>query len=199
MDLSLNPDFNRSPEAVLLPVLALLAVVLTVPPFAWHLKNRNIAACSLIFWVSLDNVFVFTNALIWPTDDIKNWWDGAGLCDVQIKLNWAASVGASGALASIMRNLAKVMDVDRATFIPSPRQRKRQAIIDLLWCFALPVYVMAVDYVVQSSRYYIFTISGCTPSIDSSWLSIVLIFIWAPLVCVVDSYYCGKSRPTARS
>ncbi|KAI9826654.1 MAG: a-factor receptor [Thelocarpon impressellum] len=190
MGVSFRPVYGKSSEAVLLPVLAFLSIVLTVPPFAWHLKNRNVAACSLIFWVTLANVFVFVNALIWPTDDVLRWWSGVGLCDVEVKLTWACSVGASGALAGIMSNLAKVMDVDRATIIPSKSQRKRQMIVDVLWCYACPLYIVAVDYVVQTNRYYIFTVSGCTPAVDSSWLTIVLIFIWAPILCVIDSYYC---------
>ncbi|KAI9849776.1 MAG: a-factor receptor [Thelocarpon superellum] len=190
MDLSLDLDFDRSPQAVLLPILAVLSVALSLPPFAWHLKNRNVAACSLIFWIILTNVFVFTNALIWPTDNLVAWWDGVGLCDVEVKLTWASSVGATGALAAIMRNLARVMDVDRATLIPTQAQRRRQLAVDLILCYGFPIYVMAVDFIVQSGRYYIFTISGCTPAVDASWPSIFLIFIWAPILCLVESYYC---------
>ena len=192
MEASPTPDLERSPQAVLLPVLALFAVVLTIPPFAWHVKNRNLAAGTLVFWIGLINVFVFTNALLWPTDDVQHWWDGAGLCDVQVKLTWACSIGASGALAAIMRNLARVMDVDRATLVPSKAQRRRQLILDLLLCWGCPIYAMAVDYVVQCNRYYIFTVSGCTPAIDNSWLSILLIFIWAPALCLIESYFCGS-------
>ncbi|KAI9677432.1 MAG: a-factor receptor [Caeruleum heppii] len=181
---------RRSAGAVALPILALLSVVLAVPPFAWHIKNRNVAACSLIAWISLINFFVFINALIWPTDYTSRWWDGVGLCDIEVKLTWASSVGASGSLACIMRNLAKVMDVERATINPSRAQRRRNLILDLLWCFACPIYIMIADYFVQSNRYYIFTISGCTPAIDNSWVAIILVLIWAPLLCLVESYYC---------
>lgn len=191
-------EFRRSPGAILLPVLAMLSIVLVLPPAAWHFKNRNVAACSLLFWITLANVFVFVNALIWPTDDISIWWNGVGLCDIEVKLTWAFSIGAAGALASIMRSLAGVMDVDRTVVRSTPAQKRRQVIIDLLWCFACPVYAMAVDYVVQSNRYYILTIAGCTPAIDSSWLSIVLIVIWAPIFCLIASYHCGKSYSCRR-
>lgn len=185
-------EYHRSPAAVALPILAFLSILFTIPPLAWHLKNRNVAACSLIFWVTLANLFVFVNALIWPTDDVKSWWNGVGLCDIEVKLTWAFSVGACGSLACIMRNLARVMDVDRGAIILTRAQKKRQALIDLVWCFACPIYVMAVDYVVQFRRYYIFTIAGCTPAVDNSWATVFLIMIWAPILCVVESYYCGK-------
>lgn len=185
-------EYHRSSAAVALPVLAFLSILFTVPPLAWHLKNKNVAACSLIFWVTLANVFVFANALIWPTDDVENWWNGVGLCDIEVKLTWAFSVGACGSLACIMRNLARVMDVDRGSVMSTRAQLKRQALVDLVWCFACPIYVMAVDYVVQFRRYYIFTIAGCTPAVDNSWATVFLIMIWAPILCVVESYYCGK-------
>ncbi len=190
--LDTQPQFRRSPGAVVLPLLAFLAIVLIIPPGVWHARNRNVAACSLLFWITLSNVFVFINALIWPTDDISRWWNGVGLCDIQVKLTWAFSVGAACSLACIMRNLSRVLDVDRSATRSGSASRKRQTIIDLLWCFACPIFVMAVDYIVQSNRYYIFTIAGCTPAIDESWLAIVLVLMWAPLFCVIASYYCSK-------
>lgn len=185
-------EYPRSMDAILLPILACLSLVLAVPPFAWHLKNRNVAACSLIFWVTLANVFVFINAMLWPTDDVQNWWNGVGLCDVEVKLTWAFSVGACGSLACIMRNLAGVLNVDRGAVMSTQAQRRRQALVDLVWCYACPIYIMAVDYVVQAGRYYIFTIAGCTPAVDNSWATVFLIFIWAPIFSVVGSYYCGR-------
>ena len=190
---SVEPRLDRSAGAIVLPVLAFFAVVLTIPPFIWHFRNRNIAACSLIFWISLANIFVFINALIWPTDDVENWWNGNGLCDVQVKLTWGFAVGASGALCCIMRSLALIMDVDRVRIHPSRSQRRRAVMVELLWCYACPIYTIAVDYIVQRNRYYIFAISGCVPSVDSSWPAIVLLFIWAPVFCLIESYYCGKS------
>ena len=189
-------EYHRSFGAILLPILAFMSIIFTIPPLAWHLKNKNVAACSLIFWVTLANIFVFVNALIWPTDDVKHWWNGTGLCDVEVKLTWAFSIGASASLACIMRNLARIMDVDRGAILASQAQRKRQAVVDLVWCYACPTFVMAVDYVFQSNRYYLFTIAGCTPAVDNSWPTVFLIMIWAPVFCVVESYYCGKLSQT---
>lgn len=189
--MDVSKEYPRSAASVLLPSLAFISLILMTPPLVWHYRNRNVAACSLIFWIALANIFLFINALIWPTDDTKDWWGGQGLCDIEVKLTWSFAVGASGSLCCIMRNLAKVMDVDRVRFESSRSQRRRSLVVDLLWCYACPIYTIAIDYVVQQNRYYIFTVSGCTPSIDSSWPPIFLIFIWAPILCVIESYYCG--------
>ncbi|KAI9748081.1 MAG: a-factor receptor [Lichina confinis] len=183
-------DYRRSAGAIALPILAIFSIVLVVPPGIWHVKNRNVGACSLLFWITLANLFVFMNALIWPTDNIGSWWRGYGLCDVQVKLTWGFAAGSAGSIACIMRNLARVMDVDRAVVRTTQAQRRRQTIVDLLWCFGCPIYVMSVDYIVQTYRYYIFTVAGCTPAIDSSWLAIVLVIIWGPIFCLLAAFYC---------
>ncbi|KAI9862909.1 MAG: a-factor receptor [Trichoglossum hirsutum] len=129
------------------------------------------------------------NSLIWPTGDVSNWWDGAVLCDIQAKLFWATYSGDAGALAAIMRNLARVMDVNRGALVPTRAQRKREVIIDVSFCFAYPIFHIATHYIVQTNRYYIFQIVGCTPSWDWSWPTIVLIHIWPSIFCIIGSYY----------
>src|SRR5947208_9582469 len=117
--------------AISFPTFSFLAILSLLAPFAWHVKHRNVAACSLIFWLFLINLMNFVNALIWPTDDVSRWWSGHGLCDVEAKLRWPAFVGTAGSSACIVRRLAIVMDVDRATVVTTRAQRRRNLIIDL--------------------------------------------------------------------
>jgi len=183
-------NFDRSPLAVAIPALSIIAIILCLPPFIWHVKNGNMAASSLVLWISLDNFFAFVNALIWPTDDTASWWNGSVLCDIEIKLMLAATAGLTGSMACIMRNLAQVMDTTRIG--SSLAQKKRELAVNVFLCFGCPAYLMAIHYVVQPSRYYIFAISGCTASYDNSWPSIVLVFMWPPILCFLAVYYCSK-------
>lgn len=183
-----------SPGAVAVPLLSLIALVLNIPPIVWHIKGRNLAASTLVFWIILCNFFNFINALLWPTDDMGTWWKGFGLCDIEVKLVTASTVGIVGSLACIMRNLAAVLDTDHTVLVPSTTQRRRRIAFDSIFCIAFPIYMMITHYIVQPSRYYIFAISGCTPSFDNSWVGIVLCFIWPPIICLMDAYYCGKPR-----
>lgn len=185
-------NFGWSPAAVAIPTLSIIAIILCLPPFIWHVKNGNLAASSLVLWISLDNFFGFINALIWPTDDTASWWNGSVLCDIEIKLMLAATAGIVGSMACIMRNLAQVMDTSRTAPGSSPARKKRELALNFLLCFGCPAYLMAIHYVVQPSRYYIFAISGCTASYDNSWPSIVLVFMWPPILCILAAYYCGK-------
>ncbi|KAL9133839.1 MAG: hypothetical protein Q9175_004975 [Cornicularia normoerica] len=181
--------FPVTPNAVALPILALITLIIDTPPFVWHIKNRNLAASSLVIWVIICNLMNFINPLIWPTDNIQHWWHGQILCDIEIKLQMAANFGVVGSMACIMRNLAKALDPEQTTLSPSKAQRRRQTIIHCLFCFGGSIYVMLIHYVVQPNRYYIYAISGCTSSFDNSWPKLVLVFIWPPIICLVDAYY----------
>ncbi len=187
-------NFPVFPAAVAIPVLALTAFMIDIPPLAWHIRSRNLAASSLVGWVMLSNLMNFINALIWPTDDTANWWEGSGLCDVEVKLMIAITFGFVGSLVCIMRNLAKVLNTKRTILSPSRAEHRTETAIACLLCFGGPIYSVAVHYIVQPSRYYVFAISGCTISYDNSWPKLVLILIWPPLLGVVVVYYSGEHR-----
>ena len=187
-----NTNLDVSPSAIAIPILCSITFVLCLPPFVWHVKNRNLAASSLVLWILLDNLFAFINALIWPTDDIASWWNGTVLCDIEVKLMMAGTAGLTGSMACIMRNLGKVMDTSRTVLEPSMARKRRETALNILLCFGCPVYLMVIHYVVQPNRYYLFAIAGCTVSYDNSWPSTVLVFMWPPILCVLAAYYCGK-------
>jgi pheromone a factor receptor len=191
MSFDISFSFPRYPSAVVLPVFSALTVVLDLPPLIWHCKNRNLAASSLVFWIILLNLFNVVNAIIWPTDNVEAWWNGVGLCDVEAKLYVGAWVALTGAIASIMRSLARIMDTDNQVLIPSKGQRRRQLALDLLLCVGAPVLVMALHYITQFNRYYVFAIAGCVPGFDNSWPTTLLVFMWPPILTLLASFYAG--------
>lgn len=185
-------NFAVPPMAVVIPVLACIAIILDIAPLVWHIKHRNLAATSLVFWVILCNVLDAVNALIWPTEDVSSWWHGYVFCDVEAKLLLATTIGIPGGLACIMRNLALVLDTEGSYLVPTRAQRRKQLAIDIFLSMGMPIVVMAVHYVVQPSRYYIFQIAGCLTSFDDSWPTIVLVWMWPSVLCLIGVYYGGK-------
>ncbi|KAJ5360368.1 Fungal pheromone STE3 GPCR [Penicillium concentricum] len=182
--------YHRRPQAVVLPILSSLSIALAIPPLILHGKNRNFPATTLIFWSILLNLFNIINSLIWPTDDVKSWWDGAGLCDIEVKFMAAGYVGIPGSLACIFRSLAIVLDTDRATLVPSKGQRWRNQFVEILFCVAVPAIAMITHIIWQRSRYLLFAISGCVNNFDESWVSLVFAWIWPPIICLIAAYYC---------
>ena len=187
-----SQSFTLSPAAIAVPVLAFITMVINIAPFIWHVKNRNLSAASLVFWIVLTLFFDFINALIWPKDDIANWFKGFILCDMEVKLMLGATVGLPGSLAAIMRNLAIVLDTDKPVVLRSTAQSRRKLIIECFLSFGFPAYMMAIHYVVQPSRYYIYAIAGCVVSFDDSWPTVVLVWIWPTVLTLVGVYYSGK-------
>ncbi|MCJ1248170.1 a-factor receptor [Trapelia coarctata] len=183
------PMLGVSPGAIAVPLLSFIALFLSIPTFAWHVKNRSIAGSALVFWIILANLMNIINALIWPTDDIPSWYQGQGLCDIEVKLELAQTLGLVGSIACIMKALARALDTNQAVVHLTPAERQRRNFLDWLLCFGPAVYMMLVHYIVQFNRYYVFAIAGCTPSVDNSWPSIALLYIWPPVLCLLDGYY----------
>lgn len=196
------PSTAPYPSAILLSAFSLLLSLLILPPMLWHFTNRNIGATSLIAWLLLLNLQSFLDAMLWSHDDMSRWYDGQGLCDVQVKILVASWVGVPASVACILRALARVMDTEKATLGLSTGQRRWGVGLELSWCVGLPVLQMPLHYVVQSRRYYIVGIVGCLPAVSNSWVTDVLL-IAPPIVWVlVGGYYAGgffSIRPHAPS
>lgn len=161
----------------------------------WHASNRNWGASFLVAYVMYGDLINILNALIWPTDDVDSWWDGAVFCDIQVKLDIAIQVGMPGALLCTFRSLALVMDVNKSVLIPSRGERLRNKAVDVVFCIGLPVLSMVTHYIVQGTRYYIFAVAGCNPGMDDSWPSFVLSLMWPPIICMAAAGYCSKLLP----
>ena len=166
-------------------------MLLVVPPMLWHFRNRNIGATVLVAWVILLLLFTSTNAVLWPNDNISNWYNGTGLCDVEVKIQVASQVAFPASLACVLRALAAVMDTDHATLVQTKAQRRRRYAVDLLWCVGFPLLQMLLHYLVQTRRYYLYGIAGCVPAVSTSVVTIFLLVVPPMIWTLVDSHYAG--------
>jgi pheromone a factor receptor len=155
--------------------LSALAVLLLIPPFIWHIKTLNIPLITLICWLLLMNLKIFVDAIIWGGSDFMTRYDGVGYCDVMVKLQVGANVGISSSVAGVMYNLYKILKADSA--IPAPRSFKKVA-TDLSISLLTPVVVMALNYLVQTRRYYILQYSGCQNVTSLTWVTVIVYSMW---------------------
>lgn len=186
--------YKLYPQAVALPILAFPSWILCISPMFWHLSQRNIAAGSLIFWLILLNFFNSINPLIWPRDNLEEWYNGAGLCDIEVRIQVGASVALAACTAVIARRLANVMDTRNIIVAPSKRSVLVEKILEIGFCWVYPAILMITYYIVQPFRYYIFGISGCTAAFDSSWPSLAIVWVWGCLTTLVAAFYSGTYR-----
>ncbi|OJD31571.1 a-pheromone receptor [Diplodia corticola] len=182
-------EFPLYPAAIYLPPIAGLAIILDVPPLIWHVRNHNLAAAALVGWFIAYNFFALINALIWGNEDVRHWFPGYGVCDVEVYVMVAGWTGISTALLCIMRGLAKVLDTKNQVVRPCRAQRIRQYLIDAIICWAPPILQLGLFDIVKVYRYYIYDISGCVPAIDNSLVGVGLIYIWPLVIDFVVGYY----------
>lgn len=180
------------PNAVIVPILTFPSWILCVPPMVWHFSQHNIAAGSLILWMSVLNFFNSINAIIWPRDNVDQWWDGNILCDIEARIQVGCVVSLTACTAVIARRLAHVMDTRNITIAPSKKSRMKEKVFEIVWCWIYPAFMMITYYIVQPARYFIFGISGCVAAFDASWPSVVVTWMWAPITTFVAAYYAGK-------
>ena len=183
-----------STQAILFVTLAFPAFLLCVAPMIWHFRQANVAAGSLILWIVLHNLFNCINPLFWPRDNLTEWWDGAVLCDIQIRLQVGSYVGLTASLALVLRKLANVMDTRNITVSTSHKSKVKAKIWEVFWCWGVPLLLMGIYYVTQYNRYAIVGIAGCWSVHDASWPSMVISFMWSAVGIVIDSYWAGKSH-----
>ena len=187
-----TPYLELSPQGVTLCVLAILSLLVCIPPMIWHSRHGNFPAACLIGWFIVQNFFNFVNPLIWSTDDVTTWWDGPGYCDIQSRLITGVGVGIAGPLVCIFRSLAKVMDTDRASLVPTKAEKIRNLVFEIVLCVVIPVIIMIIYYIVQDRRYLLFSIVGCMPSYYNSWVSIVVGHIWPPVILTAAAIYASE-------
>ena len=179
-------------SAKIIPPFAGIAVLLNVGPLIWHVRNRNVGAASIISWIVILNLINFCNSLIWPRDNIHQWWDGKIYCDIQLRLIVGGTLGGiTGGTLCLAKSLAKVLDTKSQVISHDKGDRRRKYVLEGLLCIGLPIWFMIVLYFVQVGRYYIEGVWGCDVPMSRSWPTIALLRIWPVLLMLIASYYAG--------
>lgn len=185
-------EYPYYPMASAVAGLAFTAFALCIPPFIWHFGQENIAVWSLILWLMILNFLQFINALIWSRDDIFDWYNGRGLCDVEVTLTTCSSVALAACCTMMMRKLARVMDTRNMTVTQSRSSKRREKLLEAFWCWGYPVIFQFVYRIIQNHRYYIYGITGCVAPQSESWVSVVLGTMWPAITICFAAFYAGK-------
>lgn len=158
-----------------LVTLSTLAIMTIIPPLIWHIKTFNISAICLVLWLLIMDCKIFIDAIIWGVDNFQHRFSGNGYCDVMVKFQVGFNVGVLSSLAGILFNLYVILKADR----PIPNKHSRKKICtDLFLNLSTPVFCMATNYLIQSSRYYIFQYTGCQSVNALNWVTIVTYTMW---------------------
>lgn len=168
---------------LVLAAFSCIALFMLIPPLVYHAKNKNIPACSLIFWLCFRNLVSFINALIWSSNDFYNATDGKGYCDLVVRIDSGSSAGELSAITCLIFNLYMIMSTKSHTFFDN--SSKRKITINIMMCWTLPIIVMGTSFAVQATRYVIFRYLGCSAVYDNTYWYIFLVAIWSPICSVI--------------
>ncbi|KAI1143769.1 pheromone A receptor-domain-containing protein [Hypoxylon sp. FL0543] len=149
-------------------ILAIVGTSLCIVPFRLLWRNGDFAAVVLILDVALMNFITVLNSLIWHSDNWDNWWDGVGLCDLEVYIWMPLQTVYAAAIFAIIRQLARQVKVARATE-PSRGERKRRVLMQAAIIFPVPLFQLLFTWFDLAQRYNIGTGVGCTPVFDNSW------------------------------
>ncbi|KAI1800641.1 pheromone A receptor-domain-containing protein [Daldinia bambusicola] len=193
-DASSAVDWKHMPNAklqvnlVLRVLLAILGTGLCWPPLRALWRHRDTPGVTLIIVVGIMNLFTVLNSMIWSHDNWDDWWDGQGLCDIQIYLAMPLRTIYAATIFDIVYELSRKFDLRRAVVL-SPQERRNRVWKQAAIIFVAPAIQLVTTYFITSQRYEIGTLIGCTAVYDDSWPTILLVDVPIPVYVVLAIPY----------
>ncbi|KAH8673757.1 pheromone A receptor-domain-containing protein [Xylariales sp. PMI_506] len=154
-------------------LFAIIGAILCWVPFQILARKGEFAATVLIVDIVLMNLFTVVNSLIWGNDNWDNWWDGIGLCDVEVYLAVPMQTIYASCIFVIMKHLAQRLRIMKASDL-SKHERKQRNFLQALIIFPVPIIQLAFTWFDLAQRYVIATLVGCTATYDNSWPKIAV-------------------------
>ncbi|KAK6995739.1 pheromone B beta 1 receptor [Favolaschia claudopus] len=171
------------PELAPVAFIAAFSLFLALP---WHWRARNVATLSIIAWLFVSNIIFAVDAVIWA-DNVRI--VGVAWCDITVKLMIGGNFALPAACLCICIHLEQVSSVRIARV--TARDKKRRQIFEACMCFGLPVFFMAIHYIVQGHRFDILQDYGCRPSTYFSIPSIFMVWIPPMLMATASLVYAA--------
>ncbi|KAG8682528.1 a-factor receptor, partial [Ceratobasidium sp. 394] len=168
------------------PVFCAVGIALCLLPLPWHWKARNTGTLLYVGWTIIGCVIFLVNSIVWAGNlgDHSPVW-----CYISTKLLIGLSVGITAASLCINRKLYRISTIKSVVDIRG--SKKRDIIFDLSMGVGLPIFVMALHFIVQDHRYDILEDYGCWPVTYNTLLSIPLVFAWPVVISVASFIYAG--------
>ncbi|KAI0857412.1 pheromone A receptor-domain-containing protein [Xylaria cubensis] len=153
-------------------ILAFASILVSWVPFRLLVRNGEFAAVVFIVDVATINLITIVNSVIWHDDDWSTWWDGAGLCDIEVYLIAPLQTIYAASIFTIMYHLAQQVKVTGAARGRSERTRRN--LIQAAIIFPVPLVQLIFTWFDLAQRYIIGTLIGCSAVYDASWPKILV-------------------------
>ena len=171
------------PYGIAIAVCSAISLVILIPPLIFHIRKRNIPTICLLTFLLLEAFNSVVCACIWSDENFYKKWDGKGYCDVFQKIKAGSSSGKVAAVAALSLDLYMILQAKNHKYLAKGSRVK--LITELSICLITPIFCMATNYIVQTSRFVIVRYVGCYGFYSGSVLTIFLVSIWNLLWAVV--------------
>lgn len=171
--------------------LGIISVLVSGVPARLLWRNGEFAATVFCTAVVIRNIGYIINALIWRDNNVAEWYDGKGWCDLQVYLNFAADTAFNTCLFEIMRSLYSKVGLDRVSSL-STKERLRGQLISAAVIFTCPVIQLVLTYFTMLRRYNISTLVGCTTIYHFDWLFFLFYVMPTPVFVTLAAILAGK-------
>ncbi|KAG8751844.1 a-factor receptor [Serendipita sp. 396] len=162
------------------PIICIIATILALIPLTTHWLAGNIGAVALSLWIVGGNIMAAVNTIVWH-GNLNNphpvWGD---ICQAYFSV---MNFGLSAGTLYVQYTLWKVAR-NRRLFV-SPREKRRQKLWAVFFCYGIPLIFVVLHYIVQGHRYDLVEDLGPTPTAYPTPLTYVLYFIWDPIFCLI--------------
>ncbi|KAI0406572.1 GPCR fungal pheromone mating factor [Xylaria palmicola] len=148
-------------------ILAFTGILISWVPFRLLLRNGEFAAVVFIVDVAIMNLITIINSIIWHDDDWTRWWDGAGLCDIEVYLSAPLQTIYAASVFTIMFHLAQQVRITGAG--NHRRERVRRNLVQAAIIFPIPLFQLVFTWFDLAQRYIVGTLIGCTAVYHASW------------------------------
>lgn len=181
-----NPSLRAN--MVFRVLFAIISSVLCWVPLRLLWRNGDFAAATLVAQVLVLNAFTVFNSIAWNSDNWDEWWDGQGVCDVQVYLVTPLHTIYAACIFTIVWQLSKQVQVSRATQLNRQERRKR-VLVHAAIIFPLPAFQLLFTWFDLAQRYNIGTLIGCMAVFDNSWPRFVVYDAPNPIFVLASAPY----------
>ncbi|KAI1119773.1 GPCR fungal pheromone mating factor [Nemania abortiva] len=148
-------------------ILAFAGILINWVPFRLLVRNGEFAAVVFIVDVAIMNLITILNSIIWHDDNWNTWWNGAGLCDIEVYLSAPLQTIYAASIFTVMYHLAQQVRLSRAG--RDRDERTRRHLVQAAIIFPVPFVQLVFTYFDLAQRYIVGTLIGCSAVYDVSW------------------------------
>ncbi|RKF73827.1 Pheromone a factor receptor [Golovinomyces cichoracearum] len=168
-------ELNRA-NGFAIRAFSVLTIIMALVPLTSFIRIQQVGPCSLILISIVFSAFAVVNSSIWDSEVHTQWYNGAGICHIEAPLRQPLTLAFSLAMVLMPWKLIETLRSRKAV-------HKNRIWRDIIVVWGIPLlFTLPFQYFVMTNIFSVLPGFGCVPEFDNSWLSLVIVYIWWPLL-----------------